>query len=261
MASTNYSKTICLATDSESSRMDSCIQVITAALARQPVLRRLSSPKRRQFAFDLAFIALGCRTAWLVDVVTVVNQEQVFEELLSSLRAVSAEFTRIKHIFESTSSQSFFVNLDQLEMQNLKDIRFIFLGETPQRVAEPPVDVQSALLHLKATSSFPGDLGPLTSIPLAALLLGYPVAYIVADTTSVFLSHTPLDVYLCSISSPKWADPHTMIKFSCPAGLSEQLSPLQVTAQLKNRFQQRITDLGLELSVLHHVETLDRVAL
>ncbi|KAJ7069722.1 hypothetical protein C8F01DRAFT_1113737 [Mycena amicta] len=249
--------------------MNSLTQTIQESLARQPTLRQSSLHKRKLFALDLALIALGFRTAWLVDTVAVENPERVFADLLNILRTSLKHqdlFKNVEHVLEPSSQYSFFVNTYQLDRSSLTDVQFIFLRDsTPELLAHPPADVQSTLAALKLTNLFPPDLTSRTLIPIAAVLLGYPVAYCIPEApTSAFLARTPLDVYTCSVRGPNWPHPHTMLKFSCPAELAanaEHLEPIQIVSRLKAQFEPRATELGLELVIVHHTETLDRVAL
>ncbi|KAG2338464.1 hypothetical protein BDR05DRAFT_847251, partial [Suillus weaverae] len=110
-------------------------------------------------------------------------------------------------------------------------------------------------------------------VPLAATLIGYPVAYvpISADQTS-FLSGQPLDVYeaivvpatSCSPSLQSSDQSHTLLKFSCPcllAGTNRELLPERVTKRLQSQFRESLSSIGSSLMVHHHVEVMDRVAL
>lgn len=99
-------------------------------------------------------------------------------------------------------------------------------------------------------------------IPLAGVLIGYPVAY-VPDVDGAFLAHASLDVFACRVRAPTWE--HGFLKFSCPAVLAaahpEQLALTRIVASLKTRFEARLKELGLGLIVEHSVEMMDRVAL
>lgn len=122
----------------------------------------------------------------------------------------------------------------------------------------------AALRQLGATSppALPTGLEPSTAIPLAGVLLGYPVAY-VPDTEGAFLAHASLDVYTCRVRAPGWE--HTMLKFSCPTALAaahpERLAPARIVASLTTRFEPRLKELELGLIIEHTTEFMDRVAL
>lgn len=239
--------------------LDAVVQAVEQALADSPVLRRLSVLKRTAFAMDLALIALDCRCAWLVDV-AVNDAEHVCPDLLRALCQIHPIFAGVQHWFEPDSQQSFFVNTarcDALATTPMLGVSFVLLcrGQDPRLLADPPPDVLAALRALPARLP---ALAPATLIPLAAVLLGYPVAYVPADDADgAFLAHTPLDVYTCTVRAHA---PHTLLKFSCPAGLSG-LAPPQITDVLATRFGPRVRELGLALSIEHATEVMDRVAL
>jgi CRP-like cAMP-binding protein len=125
----------------------------------------------------------------------------------------------------------------------------------------------------KVSFSFVDGLTQDNLVPLAATLIGYPVAYvpISADQTS-FLSGQPLNVYEaivvpgtpCASSLRGSNQPHSLLKFSCPRLLAEtnrELSPERVTKRLQSQFRESLSSIELSLLVHHHVEVMDRVAL
>jgi hypothetical protein len=125
----------------------------------------------------------------------------------------------------------------------------------------------------KVSFAFVDGLTQENLVPLAATLIGYPVAYvpISADQTS-FLSGQPLDVYeativpatSCASSLQSSNQSHTLLKFSCPRLLAEtncELFPERVTKRLQLQFRERLSSIGSSLLVHHHVEVMDRVAL
>lgn len=113
------------------------------------------------------------------------------------------------------------------------------------------------------------------AVPLAAILLGYLIAYVPADTQGgPLLSQVPLDVYECIVDFPLLdgylgtdLEGHTLLKFSCPCEASQGQphtpNPLNFINTLIERFQGRIRDLvpGSQLRIVHTTVTLDRVAL
>jgi hypothetical protein len=119
--------------------------------------------------------------------------------------------------------------------------------------------------------ALPGNLSQETTIPLAALLVGYPVAYVPGSPDqSSFLSNVPLDVYECVLTfdeSQQVSNLHTLLKFSCPSGLAQDhpdlLGPPQIIEHLNGRYRNRLQKAApdTKLVVLHSSETLDRVAL
>ncbi|KAG2033720.1 hypothetical protein BDR03DRAFT_653853 [Suillus americanus] len=125
----------------------------------------------------------------------------------------------------------------------------------------------------KVSFSFVDGLTQDNLVPLAATLIGYPVAYvpISADQTS-FLSGQPLDVYEAIVvpatsraSSLQGSNQsHTLLKFSCPCLLAEtnhELSPERVIKHLQSQFRESLSSIGSSLLVHHYVEVMDRVAL
>jgi len=240
-------------------------EVVKAALREQPVLRRISAPKRTTFALDLALIALACRCAWLVDIVVVQDPEQVYADLLRTLRQKHSVFNGVEHLFEPSSEQSFFANTERCQFVSASatDVLFVLLGQESQLLARPPPDVLAALHALAVTKpALPSGLEPRTVIPIAGVLLGYPVVY-VPNTDGVFLAQASLDVFACRVRAPTWE--YVFLKFSCPAALAaahpEQLAPTHIVASLKTRFEPRLKELGLGLIVEHSIEIMDRVAL
>lgn len=107
-------------------------------------------------------------------------------------------------------------------------------------------------------------------VPLAAVILEYPIAYIpeIPNQTS-FLANTQLDVYEYCLTlhgireSPR---EHVLLKFSCPSSLNEgqlEQRPNRIEDKLRMRFSQRINSCNLlaEGIVKKHQATFDRVAL
>ena len=106
-------------------------------------------------------------------------------------------------------------------------------------------------------------------VPLAAILLEYPLAYvpISSDQTS-FLAGVPLDVYECVLTCPSMlkAPEHILMKFSCPSVLAAtnlELSVSRLEERLNARFAPRLKQAGLSgtFQIRHSTETLARVAL
>ncbi|EPQ54426.1 hypothetical protein GLOTRDRAFT_129786 [Gloeophyllum trabeum ATCC 11539] len=130
--------------------------------------------------------------------------------------------------------------------------------------------------------TLPEGTGPEALIPLTALLLEYPVAYMLTTAgleSQAILSGVALDVYECIVSHPPLLPKGkanteigrgetTLVKFSCPAHLAgsyPDLHPSRMVDKVKARFEERLCRLSLEevmdVRVKHGVETLDRVAL
>lgn len=113
--------------------------------------------------------------------------------------------------------------------------------------------------------TLPPNLSQETLIPLAAILLEYPVAYVPASSDQAnFLGGVPLNVFSCGLTSA-FAE-HVLMKFSCPSDVglqAENLSPTKLMEGLMDRFQERLDLIGAGwvLSLEYHKETHDRVAL
>ena len=101
-------------------------------------------------------------------------------------------------------------------------------------------------------------------VPLAAVLLEYPIAYVPNSGQKEFLAGVPLDVYTCRVQNYEHVDLGTLLKFSCPCATGEDipaLTPAALVESMRSKFQPRLDGLGLFVRVDHRVETLDRVAL
>lgn len=117
------------------------------------------------------------------------------------------------------------------------------------------------------------------SVPLAAVLLEYPIAYVPAHADqTVFLAGVELDVYDCVLSFSQAPDgrdtggdhngpyEHRLLKFSCPSRLAEEapnLLPTRLIESMLARFEPRLDAAGCQcsLAVRHATETHDRVSL
>jgi len=164
------------------------------------------------------------------------------------------------------------------------------LEDQPTLLTAPPPDLLTLLrsIPLPSLTSPPtlviSSTPPptqISTIPLAALLLEYPIAYVpTSPDQTLFLSHVPLDVYEfvlvfvhpCgdgrsagdSRSDQGW-NRHTLLKFSCPRGLDPPIEKGKLVGNLESHFQVRLQEAGLNgivlLGVDHHAQTFDRVAL
>ncbi|RDB17984.1 hypothetical protein Hypma_000744 [Hypsizygus marmoreus] len=242
---------------------------------------------RRLFAIDLALIALSVRTGYLVDVVSLLDPVEIFSQLLCGLRSTCPEFENVVHVYEATSGQSFFVNKRLLLEHGgpsayLHRTSFVQLhtGSPFNVLVDPPTALERTLQSLidNGTTSqltsitLPSELTPEMAIPLAAVLLEYPVAYVPSSLSqSSFLSNVPLDVYECVLTfngrQTVLPSKHTLLKFSCPSELGKEhpdrLGNAHVTVSLKEKFKHRLqsSGIGASLEVLQNCQTLDRVAL
>lgn len=237
-------------------------------------------------------------TGYLVDVAAPPNAVQVYSRLLSCLRLIWPRFQAVVYVYEPTADQSFFVNMPLLhEVVNTSPFAihgkncsrhsttFVYLAKDHPQVLTGPPDSLAALLPLLVTDhtvvhgtrysvsiSLPPDLTPESSIPLAGVLLEYPVAYVPASDQLPFLSNISLDVYECILTlghnqvSANLED-HLFLKFSCPSDLAERhpncLGSLHVIACLTEKFTNRLRQSVPEatIRIMHSRETKDRVAL
>ncbi|KAG5648408.1 hypothetical protein DXG03_004982 [Asterophora parasitica] len=252
--------------------------LVEAEVGRVRALRKIASQKRRQFVIDIALIGLGIRTGYLVDVVA--PQDPV---------ETCPEFEAVAHVYEPTSDQSFIVNIPTLLCRRTQDdakasyrdeTSFVLLGKNASfsLCPGPPVELTEALSALvdDATNhatpapsiSTRQNLPREMSIPLAAVLLEYPVAYVPfsLEDNVPFLPNVSLDVYECVLTLAQGGF-HTLLKFSCPSDLGQRypnlLSPGRVVADVSAKLNSRIGQKapGMLLEVLHTTATLDRVAL
>lgn len=120
--------------------------------------------------------------------------------------------------------------------------------------------------------SMPDDLTQELLIPLAGILLDYPVAYVpMSAQQNTFLPGEPLDIYevafkslSADFSSSSGTSEFVFIKFSCPRRVADKdstLSPACLLRLLEHKFRPRLENIGASVSVGHYTETLDRVAL
>src|SRR4051812_31910616 len=75
---------------------------------------------------------------------------------------------------------------------------------------------------LPASFSLPDSIPIDAAVPLAAILLDYPVAYVPSVSHNNFLGGVPLNFYECHLSVKTKRDnkdTHTIMKFSCPTDL------------------------------------------
>jgi hypothetical protein len=113
-------------------------------------------------------------------------------------------------------------------------------------------------------------IGLEVAVPLAAILLEYPIGYVPKEAYFSHTSRIALDIYNClislepdldgSTSSQPPAKQHSFLKFSCPAAL---LDARVIINMLKVHFTPRLQHLGKNttLMIQHTTETLDRIAL
>jgi hypothetical protein len=140
----------------------------------------------------------------------------------------------------------------------------------------PPSELAVALQSLKIRTrssvptsiTLPADLTPETMVPLAALLLEYPVAYVPSpDPQLAFLNNVQLDVYECILVIDNDHGRYPLLKFSCPSNLAKdhpnRLGPSHIVALLRENFEDRLEKSvpGAMLFITQGRETKDRLAL
>ncbi|KAI6042676.1 hypothetical protein EDC04DRAFT_911132 [Pisolithus marmoratus] len=220
------------------------------------------------------------RTAHLVDALTPPDPVSVFTSLLKNLRLKSWIFRDIFLLTVPMHMQTFFVQRTVLlEHTFLSFPSFIRLDQNltvtpsaPDGAREILLDWSYEILRQGGLSySLPGDLTQELLVPLAGILLDYPVAYVpVSAHQSTFLAGEPLDVYEVAFNSPSaglsslQGGRFVFIKFSCPRRVAEKdsiLSPACLLLLLEHKFERRLESIGASVSVRHYTETLDRVAL
>ncbi|KAK2465316.1 hypothetical protein APHAL10511_002670 [Amanita phalloides] len=260
------------------STIENIVNLIHDSTRHVPDLHRLSRARKSEFCHDLAFIVLGVRTGCLVDAIFPSDPIADFSNLLRILRPMFPLFGNVMHILDPIGNQSFFVNVPLLRRRllHLEEIKFVFLptSESYHLLQGVPIKVRGTLESLIARLDV--TCQPLTlsfilrdsslSVPVAAVLIDYSVAYIPDPTFTSFLHHVPLNVYQCIVKFDSHT--HTLLKYSCPVALGERyadsLCPDRVMADLQSRFGSK-DRLGrckeVEVQVFHHVETHDRIAL
>ncbi|KIM89222.1 hypothetical protein PILCRDRAFT_2484 [Piloderma croceum F 1598] len=235
-----------------------------------PKALRPSSIKLKQFSDDVLLVALAIRTAYLVDAIQVAENPDipVFEDVT------------LWH--DPSSSQTFFVNVSLLS----KTYRDLQSSEPPWtafiRLNEPPTLAPGNIVQVLAdivTQTFNNPISVISSqeltqdlmIPVAAILLEYPVAYVPtsgAGDQTAFLSRELLDVYECLLMNAGIGthNRHTLMKFSCPNVIGvehTELSPHRLIERMKERFVPRlqVVDSHTTLDIQVLAGKFDRVAL
>ncbi|KAI0729626.1 hypothetical protein C8Q72DRAFT_304915 [Fomitopsis betulina] len=283
--------------------MSSLPHFTTILLQSRRSFKRASYSKIKQFSLDLCFVSLGVRTGYLFDAFALPEKLErritLFCELLVTLRQVATVFQDVIVLHEPTSDQLFFVNSHLLERRCAQILSsdnhdaepwpmFLHLLEEPTLVGFP-IQLAGLLRELCArgekhaglprptilTVSHPLDIS--VSVPLAAVLLEYPVAYVPLDADqTAFLTGVGLNVYECVLtfsqvpgdtgSGSDRPYEHTLLKFSCPsrlAGEATTLLPTTLVERMQARFGPRLDAAGCQCkwAVRHATETHDRVSL
>ncbi|KAK0221625.1 hypothetical protein IW262DRAFT_1375276 [Armillaria fumosa] len=219
------------------------IEIIHDELVR--LVSTSNSRSWRKFAVDLSLVALSVRTGYLVDTYAT---RTVFEKLVIALRKRNALFNDIIHLYEPAADQSFFINVPRFHSR-APDFHDTIYVSVSSYLVSPPEDVLNTLRSIEIqptdiSCTLPSELPVEITIPLAAVLLEYPVAYVPNDATSP--ARQNLDVYECLLSEGV-----TIVKFSCPSSLADRET---ITKSLRLRF-------GRDVEVKYTSETVDRLVL
>ncbi|KAK0187841.1 hypothetical protein F5146DRAFT_1141299 [Armillaria mellea] len=199
----------------------------------------------RKFAVDLSLVALSVRTGYLVDTYAT---RTVFETLVIALRKRNALFNNIIHLYEPAADQSFFINFPRFHSR-APDFRDTIYVSVSGHLVSPPESVLNTLRNIEIqptdiSYTLPSELPVDITVPLAAVLLEYPVAYVPHGGISP--ERQNLDVYECLLSGGV-----TIVKFSCPSSLVNRET---ITKSLHLRF-------GTDVEVKCTSETVDRLVL
>ncbi|KAK0202006.1 hypothetical protein DFS33DRAFT_1386291 [Desarmillaria ectypa] len=199
----------------------------------------------RQFAVNLSLIALSVRTGYLVDTFAT---RTIFKKLVIALRERNPLFKDVVHLYEPTADQSFFINVPRFHSR-APEFRDTIYVSVSGHLMSPPENVLNTLRSIKMhatdiSCTLPSDLPVDITVPLAAVLLEYPVAYVPHGVIPP--ERQSLDVYECLLSGRV-----TIVKFSCPSSL---VSREIITKSLRLRF-------GMDVEVKCTSETVDRLVL
>ncbi|KAJ4482089.1 hypothetical protein J3R30DRAFT_2120786 [Lentinula aciculospora] len=178
---------------------------------------------------------------------------------------------------------------------------FVSTSSPPEILSSPPEGLFTLLQNLidqllnpshtlreTSTIILPQGLSPSLTVPLAAILLEYPVAYCPSmAVVSPFLSSVTLDVYevrliflenegdVTSTRREAWPSVNneerqhrSVLKFSCPSSLTHSyagLSYQSMKERLQSCFEHRLVNVwpgGTPIISVHHtIESVDRVTL
>ncbi|KII90602.1 hypothetical protein PLICRDRAFT_52328 [Plicaturopsis crispa FD-325 SS-3] len=280
----------------ETPSYDDTVAVVYETARIIPEFRKSSHVRLRSFSEDVALVALSVRSAYLVDAIAVSSRAltALVVKLRQSEKGIfSSRFKQLIQVHDLESEQSFLANApmlmaisDSLQYQSIVQgepsvpsdnslwTRFVVLDVEPHLIQRPPhalfSAVQGVCENWRASQmpsyALPSGLDQQTLVPLAGVLLGYPVAYVpVSASQTAFLPGALLDVYECILVHLQGRR-HTLLKFSCPSSVALEnpsLAPAALVASITHVFKSRLADLnaGIDLKVLHHTAAFDRVAL
>ncbi|KAI6114337.1 hypothetical protein F5141DRAFT_1291116 [Pisolithus sp. B1] len=257
------------------------VEFVREEVSKVSVLRSAPHAKQVQFSMDICLVAVGVRTAYLVDALAPPDPVSVFTSLLRSLRLKSQVFGDTFLLTVPEHMQIFFAQRTVLLGHTLLNFpSFVRLDKNLTVTPREPDGLRNILLDWSnnitppegLSYSLPDGLTQEILVPLAGILLDYPVAYVpVSAQQNIFLPGEPLDVYETAFSSPSadsspslGTSEFVFIKFSCPRRVADKdstLSPACLLRLLEHKFGLRLENIGASVSVRHYTETLDRVAL
>jgi len=269
------------------SSFGACVALVSEEIKNIKALHRSTHTKRLQFAIDACLVAHGVRTGYLVDAVCPLNPMETFGTLLTALRRKSTVFKDVVFWHHTPTMQSFLVHVPLLQekitalLGGAGECVFVKLDKCLSVSRDPPDALREALCGVSfMMAASPDALVVSLSevfaqeilIPLAAVVIDYPVAYFPAlSAQTSFLQGEALDVYTVSF---KWitktsdlalafGSEHVLLKFSCPQVLAKhyELSPSIVIRRLRIKFTTSLGRIRTYVFVTHHTETLERVAL
>ncbi|KAF4590846.1 hypothetical protein EYR40_009443 [Pleurotus pulmonarius] len=241
------------------------LRVTRDKLRASPPLSKLSSTKRTLIAADLVLVAASIR-------LLIIHESSSDQTFFIHARLALG---RLKRILGTVAAPN---TPHPTHQSGFLEVTFVSPGPEPPAKCAMPSDLRRILEYVTSgldarISGDWDDSQPViqlpeshasTMIPLAAVLLEYPVAYAPPPASLTFLGGISLDVYEVTLtSSSSELRQHTLLKFSCPHGLEEGLSPEAMKEKLYSHFQSRLNTFlrGMSPEVSHTERTFDRVAL
>ncbi|KZT37828.1 hypothetical protein SISSUDRAFT_1062494 [Sistotremastrum suecicum HHB10207 ss-3] len=232
-------------------------------VSAQSTIKKVSRGALESFSVDVALVALGIRSGFLIDTFSPWFEEMtLFIEILHS----STHSESLLLLADDDSSNYFIVNSCLLAARVDSELpesdpspwtTFIFLDKV---ISSHPRPSPAVMNHIGAIASQdnhptlpPTRLCTEDAISLAGFLLEYPFSYRPSDlsTNSNPLGGIPLLLYECSlVSSTSSTSRHSLMKFSCPLQLSIDVLSLAsdiIQECLLARFRERLLESPIPL--------------
>jgi len=212
-----------------------------------------------------------------------------FSQLIQRLRQDISYFEDVTLWHDPSSAQSFIVNasLFRVIYEDLLQRRcrpcserswttFILLNDPPTLLQQAPEnilpileDIYIRILGNPTSLVSSQELTQEHMIPIAAILLEYPAAYVPTSIDQTeFLRMELLTVYEGNIihANTENSKHHTLLKFSCPNVIGSEnieLSPQRLIDRMKARFVPRLQKIDdkLSMGIRFFTERHDRLAL